>query len=197
MKRNYLRKLIFLLSFSQDTPLHKAAFHGRLEICRLLVESKADVAARTRYFSPPPSLFLSLTICLAAVATLHSNGPSAGAMPTLLHTCTASVRRNDALPHPATYAEFFFVPPKNWGIQNKFAPFVHSCSTLKKQRQHSRAKFTDALTPLPRFTPATGSAQHRPLCALDLETQYFWEGQLVQVCVRCGTSHLTPHRALI
>jgi hypothetical protein len=50
-----LRKLILLLFFSQDTPLHLSASNGRLEVTRLLVESKADVAARERCFSPPSS----------------------------------------------------------------------------------------------------------------------------------------------
>jgi hypothetical protein len=65
---------------------------GRLEITRLLVESKADVAARDWCFSPPPSRHLSITIRLAAVGELHSKSPS----PTLLHTCAASALLNDA-----------------------------------------------------------------------------------------------------
>ncbi len=85
-----------MLSFSQRTPLHQSVLNGRLEVTRLLVKSKADVAARDRCFSPPPSHHLSLTICLAAVATLHSNGPSPTTKPTLLHTCAASARRHDA-----------------------------------------------------------------------------------------------------
>jgi hypothetical protein len=93
-----LRKLILLLFFSQRTPLHESAFQGRLEFSCLLVESKADVAARDRCFSPLPSHHLSLTICLAAMAELHSNGPSTGIKPPSLHTCAASARRNDALP---------------------------------------------------------------------------------------------------
>jgi ankyrin repeat protein len=93
-----LRKLILLLFFSQCTPLHWSARYGLLEITRLLVESKADVAARKRCFSPPPSHHLSLTICLAAMATLHSNAPSTTTKTTLLHTCAASARLNDALP---------------------------------------------------------------------------------------------------
>ena len=91
-----LRKFILLHSFSQSTPLHWCA-HQCL-VSRLLVESKADVAARNRCFSPPPSHHLSLTICLAAVATLHSKSPSPATKPRLLHTCAASARRNDARP---------------------------------------------------------------------------------------------------
>jgi hypothetical protein len=93
-----LRKLILLLFFSQYTPLHWCARYGHLEIARLVVESKVDIAARDRYFSPPPSHHLPLTICLAAVATLHSNAPSTATKPTLLHSCAASARRNDAPP---------------------------------------------------------------------------------------------------
>ncbi len=92
-----MRKFILLLSFSQNTPLLLSAEHGRLEITRLLVESKADVAATTRCFSPPQSHHLSLTIRLAAGAALHS--PSPKSLPTtLLHTSAASARLNDSLP---------------------------------------------------------------------------------------------------
>ena len=91
----FLRKFILLLSFSERTPLHYSAMYGHLEVTRLLVESKADVAAR-RCFSPPPSHHLSLTICLAALAKLHSSGPSFATEPTLLHTCAASARMRDA-----------------------------------------------------------------------------------------------------
>jgi ankyrin repeat protein len=99
--------LILLLSFSQRTPLHLSVRNGCLEVTRLLVESKADVAAReSMYFSPPPSHHLSLTICLAAMATLHSMRPFAAATePTLLHTCAASARRNDALLFTARMCE--------------------------------------------------------------------------------------------
>jgi hypothetical protein len=96
--------LILFLFFSQRTPLHRSARWGRLEVCRLLVESKADVAATDMCFSPPPSHHLSLTICLAAVAELHSTWPSTTTKPTLLHTCTASARRNDALTRAAAAA---------------------------------------------------------------------------------------------
>ena len=96
-----LRKFILLLSFSLCTPLHLTAFNGHLEICRLLVKSKADVAAKDRCFSPPFSRHLSLTIYLAAVVGLHSNVRSTATKPTSLHTCAASARRNDALLRPA------------------------------------------------------------------------------------------------
>jgi hypothetical protein len=90
-----LRKLILLLFFSRSTPLHLSAYKGYLEVTRLLVESKADVAARDRCFSPPPSRHLSLTICLAAKVELHSDGPQDT---TWLHTCAASAHPNDAPP---------------------------------------------------------------------------------------------------
>jgi hypothetical protein len=41
-------KLILLLFFSQDTPLHNAAQKGHLEICRLLLQCNADVGAKDR-----------------------------------------------------------------------------------------------------------------------------------------------------
>jgi hypothetical protein len=91
-----LRKFIPLLFFRQQTPLHFSATGGRLEVARHLVESKADVAARTRCFSPPPSHHLSLTICLAALAGLHAIGPSTTTKPTSLHTCAASALLNEA-----------------------------------------------------------------------------------------------------
>ncbi len=94
-----LRKLILFLFFSQSTPLFFSARDGHLEVTRLLVESKADVAARNRCFSPPPSHHLSLTIFHAAMATLHSKSPSTTTKTALLHTCAASPRLNDALPH--------------------------------------------------------------------------------------------------
>ena len=97
----FLRKFILLLFFSQYTPLHWSAQEGHLEVTRLLVESKADVAARDRCFSPPPSHHLSLTIRLAAVATLHSNLPLTTKKPTSLHTCAASALLNDAPPRAA------------------------------------------------------------------------------------------------
>jgi hypothetical protein len=88
----------------------------QLEVSRLLVESRADVAARTRCFSPPPSHHLSLTICLAAKAKLHSHWPSnnthtvnkawnrknkAKERTIFFYTCAASAPRNDALTPPA------------------------------------------------------------------------------------------------
>ena len=72
--------------------------HTQMAINSPRLASKADVAARNRCFSPPPSHHLSLTICLAAKAALHSNCPSTTAILTWLHTCAASARRNDATP---------------------------------------------------------------------------------------------------
>ncbi len=94
-----LRKLILVLFFSRRTPLHLSASNGRLEVTRLLVESKADVAVRDRCFSPPPSHHLSLTICLAALTKLHSTWPCAAPTPSAtrtqkwLYTSAASARR--------------------------------------------------------------------------------------------------------
>jgi ankyrin repeat protein len=41
--------LILLLVFRYDfTPLHYSAIHGNLEVCRLLLQSGADVNARDK-----------------------------------------------------------------------------------------------------------------------------------------------------
>jgi ankyrin repeat protein len=50
-----MRKFILVIFFSEFTPLHYSAYNGHLEVTRLLVESKADVAAMNLCFSPPPS----------------------------------------------------------------------------------------------------------------------------------------------
>ena len=44
----YFRRfqLILLLFFSQNTPLHHSAMGGSLEVCRLLLQCKADVDAK-------------------------------------------------------------------------------------------------------------------------------------------------------
>jgi hypothetical protein len=110
----FISKFILSLYFSQNTPLHHSAAIGELEVTRLLVESKADVAAENKCFNPPPSHHLSLTICLAAVATLHSNAPSTRTKPTSLHTCAASARPNDALSRAAAVATLHSKrPPAN------------------------------------------------------------------------------------
>ena len=89
-------KLILLLFFSQYTPLHQCASDGRLEICRLLVAWKADVAARTRLRGPWRARHLLLTSCVAEWAKLHSNWPSTATKPTSLHTCAVLTLRYEA-----------------------------------------------------------------------------------------------------
>ena len=42
-----LRKLILLLFFSQQTPLHYTAEYGHLEVSRLLLQCNADVEAKS------------------------------------------------------------------------------------------------------------------------------------------------------
>ena len=100
MQRRF-ETLIILLFFSHETPLFLSASRGRLDVTRLLVESKADVAARDRCFCPPPCHHVSLTICLVAMVSLHCCVPATALKPTLLHTCAASARRNDAPPRAA------------------------------------------------------------------------------------------------
>ena len=90
--------LLIDLFFSQNTPLIISAIDGRAETCRVLVASKADVAARGRCRSPWRARNLPLTPCVAAAAILHSKKPSTSTTPTLLHTCAVSAPRNDAAP---------------------------------------------------------------------------------------------------
>ncbi len=55
-------KLCLLICFfSDNTPLMYSAIFGHLETCRLLVASKADVAARSRCRSPWRARNLPLT----------------------------------------------------------------------------------------------------------------------------------------
>jgi hypothetical protein len=63
--------LILLLLYSLAAPLQYAACSGRVDVCRLLVESKANVVARDKCFSPPLSHHLLLTVCLAVRVALH------------------------------------------------------------------------------------------------------------------------------
>jgi hypothetical protein len=90
--------LLIHLFFSRNTPLMYSAAGGSVETCRVLVASKADVAAREWYRSPWRARNLPLTPCVAAAAELHSDTPSTSTRPTLLHTLTVSARRNDAAP---------------------------------------------------------------------------------------------------
>jgi hypothetical protein len=110
-----LRNLILLLFFSQTTPLHWSAREGHLEISRLLVESKANVAAMSMCFSPPPpSHHRSLTIRLAALTKLHSNWPSTTTKPTSLHTSAVLARCNDVPPRPIVNTRFLLVASVVW-----------------------------------------------------------------------------------
>ena len=60
---------------SAETPLHEHAENGHLETCRLLIDSKADAAATTRYFTRGPHARLPLR-CLPHI--LHcSDGKTA------------------------------------------------------------------------------------------------------------------------
>jgi ankyrin repeat protein len=101
-----LRKLIVFFFFRGNTPLHRSAEGGFLEITRLLVESKADVAAGESMcvspHSPPPppspspiSRLFSPTFCVEAMAKLRSNGLSKDAKKASLRTFAASAPRND------------------------------------------------------------------------------------------------------
>ncbi len=82
-------------------PLHYSACFGRLETCRLLVESRADVQAKKRCCSPRRFRRLPLTLCVLATAKLHFLWPSTGSSPPLLRICEALAPANDALLRPA------------------------------------------------------------------------------------------------
>jgi hypothetical protein len=90
--------LLIYFFFSQRTPLILSAYFGVKETCRVLVASKADVAARDWCRSPWRARNLTLTPCVAATAKLHSKSPSTTTRPTLLHTFAVSAPRNDAAP---------------------------------------------------------------------------------------------------
>jgi ankyrin repeat protein len=103
--------MCLLLFFSQSTPLHLSAIKGHLEVTRLLVESKADVTAENGCFSPPSFHHLSLTICLAALAEMHSKWPSDATNSTLLNTCSPSTLLNEAPPALPLSKQKHFLSP--------------------------------------------------------------------------------------
>ena len=86
---------------SGDQPLHQSARWGHLEICRLLVEARADVQAKNRKSAPRRFRRLPLTLCVLATAKRHSNGPSTATTPPLLRICAALAPANNALLRPA------------------------------------------------------------------------------------------------
>jgi len=49
---------------SQETPLHNAAATGHLEICKVLVQVKADVAAKDHRYDPLPSVEELFVSCI-------------------------------------------------------------------------------------------------------------------------------------
>jgi hypothetical protein len=53
-------------------PLIKAAYYGRPELCRLLVEHKADLSASCR--CPQPSRALLMRVDLTPCAAAHTEG---------------------------------------------------------------------------------------------------------------------------
>jgi hypothetical protein len=98
----FLMLILFVVfRYCDETPLHCSAYEGKLEVCRLLVESKAYVAARSRCRSPSRARHDLLTR-VTGTAKLLSKAPSTGTRLTLPHIFAVSARRNDALaaPHP-------------------------------------------------------------------------------------------------
>jgi ankyrin repeat protein len=70
--------VLFLIRFysSGDRPLHRSAYHGRLEICRLLVDARADLQAKNIYSLPPiiTMLFLRRNFLFLLLIRLCSSG---------------------------------------------------------------------------------------------------------------------------
>ena len=83
-------------SCSQSTPLHCSSSNGHVRICRLLVEQRADVAAKDKCRSPPRARSRSLTPCVAETAKLRSNTPSTAKNGIWFRFFAASVPRSDA-----------------------------------------------------------------------------------------------------
>ena len=86
-----LRLLILLPLISQQTPLHLSARERQLDTCRLLVESKADIAANDRCSNTSRALPLPLTPRAAAVDARRSELPAT----TWLHIFAALALRNE------------------------------------------------------------------------------------------------------
>ena len=91
-----LRKFILFPFLSEGTPLHDAVARGRLEVCRLLVVLKADVAATTWCFSalPPLTIFHSLSALqrwLHPTPVGHQQQPSRRCCIPAQHRCAASI----------------------------------------------------------------------------------------------------------
>ena len=200
-----MRKLILLLFFSQYTPLLLSALFGHLEVARLLVESKADVAARTRCFSPPPSHHLSLTICLAAMVAVHSNLPKTKTIPMLLHTCAASALLNDAPLRAATAqikTVLLRVAAAVWGMakplllrssRSSGASSIHTTHFVPK-RNSKRASSCDLFS----NTFALSWCVHRPSCiitptAQDHETSSCFDTQPAKLA-GAGSGNSSPRK---
>ena len=199
-----LRKLIRLLFFSQSTPLHLSAYHGHLEFTRLLVESKADVAARDWCFSPPPSHHLSLTICLAATVELHSDGPKET---TWLHTCAASERLKcppalrPRCPLSAGGARRLqparvVVPSKAQvllrGEKRSAAHAIHAFQPLSHSTTPTSPRFSKAesyLTPSPSTRSRTTSLAATQICATFRSSM-----TASAACILCCSTEITATR---
>ncbi len=100
MKRNSVCASSFFC-FSSDNTLHCMSLLAlaTLKLPVFWSSRKLTSLRGTGASALPPPHHLSLTICLAAMAKLHSNWPSTTTTkPTWLHTCAASARRNDAHP---------------------------------------------------------------------------------------------------
>jgi hypothetical protein len=114
-----------LLLSSQWTPLHESSYHGHTEICKLLMECKADVNARTRCQKP---------------RLVSSPSPSPSAMQQQQNCTRIRNRRKQGRRHrsfaqqrgAAVSAAEQSPPPHNDELSNKFIPSLRHADGLPK-----------------------------------------------------------------
>ena len=114
-----------LLLSSQWTPLHESSYHGHAEICKLLMECKADVNARTRCQKP---------------RLVSSPSPSPSAMQQQQNCTRIRNRRKQGRRHrsfaqqrgAAVSAAEQSPPPHNDELSNKFIPSLRHANGLPK-----------------------------------------------------------------
>ena len=114
-----------LLLSSQWTPLHESSYHGHAEICKLLMECKADVNARTRCQKP---------------RLVRSPSPSPSAMQQQQNCTRIRNRRKQGRRHrsfaqqrgAAVSAAEQSPPPHIDELSNKFIPSLRHANGLPK-----------------------------------------------------------------
>ncbi len=128
-----------MVCFSDDqrTALHSAAWNGRPQLCQLLIESKADVNAKTS--TRCACMFQNLwLICCCIILMLAnspassgtarppSNGPSNRTNATLCRCCAALARQNKR-----------FFAPRPCNARHSIAWRCCGCCRWRYDRHHS------------------------------------------------------------